>query len=415
MATTIVGTAPGPLAAQSAEDDDTGTIWMTIGANRSDNIRQAPVLEQSGSYKSLGLVSDWNHTSSRLDASLSSDLEYRDYSVDEIPNEVYGFADLSLEVHAVPERFSWLASSRIAQARPDAFQIDRPENREAVHILSTGPRLLLPMGRRTSFRLERVETRRSVDHQPLFDSDVGATTLAVLRRVSETTEVSLQSIRRDIEYSDPMLDKELSSTYLSFDRVLVNGTTSIAIGSSTVDFGQDDRSTTFVDAEWIRQLGTRSRMTLSFGRDFVDSFQDSDYYDQVDLILSADVYKREALGLDFELDFSRSNLRVGAHSAKLSYVVDNAFDHEEETISADFLRSISSRLELGFGAYLSGREYRQLAIDDDHKAWQVSLRRLFTGPFSLRFVFDHLKREGLQSRGIDENTISVHLRYDIKG
>src|SRR5690349_16375142 len=79
-------------------------VWY--GHVESDNLERTPGGEE-GSYESVGLLLGLERTSTRLDANIDADLEYRRYSLNTLDSETVGTLNAAADVAIVQDRFSW--------------------------------------------------------------------------------------------------------------------------------------------------------------------------------------------------------------------------------------------------------------------------------------------------------------------
>ena len=398
---------------EATPPDQTGVFSLRVGGGRSDNVRRVPVMEESGSYTAVGFLLDLNRESRRLEADLTADIEQRIYSIADIEDELYGFLDASVEVQALPERVSWFISDSYFQGRPDPFAIDTPENREQINVFSTGPRFNLPLGRRTFLRLSATASKQSLEETSELDSDIHAAEVGLFRALNITTEIGFTVSTRDVEYDLPSRDNEIDSAYLSYRRELATGEASVAIGQSKVYFGANDDSTPFVDITWARDVGARSRLTLSLGNEYVDALENVQSGSSADPLLNADVYEQTSVESAYAIEASRTTISIGASLIEARYANNVFLDNDESRLNIALQRSLSPQLELGLRASVSRREFQQSGTEDNFSSWQLSLRQNFARRLSFEFSYENISQDGLQAGDIAENEIRLFFQYTL--
>src|SRR5688572_27813491 len=112
-------------------------VWY--GHVESDNLERTTGGDE-GSYESVGLLLGLERASTRLDASIDANLEYRRYSLDTLDDETVGTLNAAADVDLVQDRFSWTFTDDYGQGITDPFSGLGPGNREKVNVIATGPR-----------------------------------------------------------------------------------------------------------------------------------------------------------------------------------------------------------------------------------------------------------------------------------
>lgn len=403
------------IAPSGAGGEDTDAIALRFGASHSDNIREVAQMPESGAYSLLGLISDWSRSGLRLSAAMNADLEYRNYSVSGLENELYGYASIIADVGIMPERFIWQFAEYIANGRPDAFAYDTPDNRDVVNVFSTGPRLNLPLGQRTSMSLQANAESRSVKDDPTLDSDVLDASLSATRQIRPTADVGLHLSDRDIEYEQSRQEAEILAAYLSYSRTLPRGSASIAVGQSEFDDGVRSDSTPYLHIDWASEIGTRSNWSVAVSQQFIDAFQDANFVDGADLILSDDIYEYRALQFGFDTQVGRNDISLSTSFGESEYSSDISLNNDELIMNVGWNRAVAARLSVGLDLMRWKRDYVELGRKDDDIRRTIYVQRDFAGPFSLEFSYERRALAGLDEGEVKDDAISVYFDYALSG
>jgi hypothetical protein len=397
---------------------------LRFGAGYSDNAFRTQINQESSSYKAMGLFFDVVRDGTRFDSTFTGDVERRNYSDPNIPNEPVGSINARIDVEVVPERFAWRFDDSYGQGRVNPFQVIGPTNRQEINVFSTGPQLTLPLGSRTSMRLNGTHERRRFDNTGQLDSDSDEVLLGVFRSVSQTTEVGLSWIRREITYSDVLPDWNDDTVFLSYRRQLATGSAAVSIGENSVSIAGAETSGPLFEADWTRQLGSRSELRVGARRDFIDPgqrFLNNNTVGNVgplgptDVFLGAGVYEYSEVSVGNTTEFVRTTVAVGMYAGKNRYDSNAALDSDESRAYVSVERTIGPEMFLGLAATVYETEYLTAGNATDDELGQLWLRKEFGRRLSLQFAYSHYSRDaqGFTANSYDENIYQVTLGLDL--
>jgi hypothetical protein len=262
------------LAVAGAGSAGAATVeWEgSAGLGHSDNITRALQDKQSATIGSLGMRFGLNETTRRVDADLSGDLEWLNYSGSSYSSEVTGNAAGHARVGLVEDRLFWNIEDSFGQTRRDQFSVPTPENREHINFFSTGPDLRLLLGDQTYLQLGGRYARVDYEHSP-GDSQRFGGTLGLQRDLSAISQVSLNGSHQRIEPRGesflPAYDR--SSAYLRY--AIAGARTSLAadVGGNRVKGGVFDSDGALIRLELSREVGAFSQVTARLGSELTDS------------------------------------------------------------------------------------------------------------------------------------------------
>jgi hypothetical protein len=418
-----VNAQPQQAGEVGANAEENTEVILLLGTGRSNNVFRAPANTRSGSYKYVGLDLDVVRSRPRLNASIAGDMELRDYSISTMENERVGILGGSLELLAVPDRFSWVVNGRTGQGRTNPFQVESPENREDIDIFNTGPRFIFPIGQRTAIRLDATAGTRSFEKTKALDSDTTEVQAGLYRAVSSTTEFGVVVSSREVEYDLSQFDNDVERAYLSYVKQLSTGSATLAVGSNRVDFGDRTESRPYLDLAWEREIGTRSVLTTTLTNRFVDAgdgledqLQILDFTAETpegNILLSQDVYEVSGLFTGLTIEGSRTQFLIGGGISESRYETAFGLDSDDAQLNFGVVRQVSMQLEIGADVFAQRREFKTTAQKDNDKFGEIWLARDFAGPFSVRVGISRNTRSGTNNLSYDEDTVTLSFRYEI--
>lgn len=177
---------------------------IEAGAERSDNIGRTDTDELNETTGILGLGLNIITNRPRLASNIVADLEYRDYLDREFESEISGGLNGRVDFAFIPERFDWVVEDSYGQIARNRQVADRPDNREQINYLSTGPELTLPLGARTELLLSGRWTDTYLE-ESLQDNQATLGSVSLVRTFSETTSMSLDAGASQTEFDESEL------------------------------------------------------------------------------------------------------------------------------------------------------------------------------------------------------------------
>lgn len=411
------------VMAQDNDDNRSNIFAVRLGGGSSDNIYRDPTAEKSGSYSAVGMNMDFLHETRRVDARLFGDLELRSYSESGIDNERLGSIDASAEIFAVPEKFSWFFGDTSGNGRTNPFRPDGPGNREKIDVYSTGPRLDLPIGARTSFRGSAIVGQRRFGDSNRLDSDTTTSDIGFFRGLSSTAEIGFGASQRKVEYDVSALDNDITSAYVSYDRQLASGRASIKLGTSQLEFATIDDTTALIELFWARDVGARSQLSVSLGNDYndvADAFRfGADLRDlEVDpldngLLLTADVYESTAGTLTYQINGDRTRVNVAGTFFENDYSTNDIYDNDGHQLRVSVQRDLSQEMAVGALLVQIQRDFKEPVQNNKDGRLEIYLRRQFGRRFSMEINLQRNSRSGGVNVDYDENVAEIFFQYDL--
>lgn len=389
-------------------------ISVTFSGGRTDNVLQAGTNEISATYTAPGVVMDIARERRRMRYTVTSDLEFREYSSSLVDDELWGTLNAELELRAIPDRLSWLFQDNFGQGRQNAFLASGPGNRERINVITTGPALFIPFAGINELRASLLTGQRTFDSSGQFDGDTLHSEAGVFRRLSPTTEVGFSVSQREVEYDNPVFDNEIDNIFITYTKELASGSASLRVGTSEVDMGALSDDAALVDLSWVRNLGARSALQLDLANGFVDAGDEFRGGDATqDQFLNVDVYERTGAGAAFTIRGNRSLLRLGARIGEDRYQNQLILDNESFSLQVNYERQVSPRMRLALAANSREVDFSSLNRTDKDYIYSVSVARDFGQRMNLNIQLEHDTRSSNFFGEFDENTIIFALQFNL--
>lgn len=413
---------PGLTYAQGADAD---LYWsLRGGLEYTDNAGRASVDEQSETVGIAGFALGLNTDRPRLDAGVDANLEYREYLDDTFDSEVVGGVDGLVSYAFIPERFVWVLTDNFAQISNDRSSADTPDNRQNVNYLSTGPDITVPVGARSFVQLSG---RYSDTYYEVSDADHEGLTgsLALGRRLSDITEVSLNGSTTEVEYDDEAFaEYRLDQAFLRWSAVSERTTFILDGGYNVVEQDDDDSGGALARLDFSRAVTTRSRLGLRIGTEFATAGQGLRLDQNLtgiengtdDAIAASDPYQLNYAYLTWTTDRERGAFSFGLNARSEDHEVQTLEDRDVYGATVTFSRQLSRRLDgLLTGSYRQ-EELVNTGFEFDEWGVTVGLNWSLGERVSLNLRvqhFDGSSEDG--TRDYDENRAFLAIVYSRSG
>lgn len=383
------------------------TVWL--GHAQSDNVaRAAGAGSGRGAYNSFGTSFNLERDHGRFQGSLVGSSEYRAYKDDVAEDERVGNVAATADIAIVPERFSWLIGESYVQGRSDPFGADTVENRENVSVFATGPDVNLRLGDRTLLGFSGTYSERSYEESTYIDGEMLAAEMGLYRQISPTTVVGIVASATEVEYetaTTPAYD--IDAAYLSYERSLASGNVSVSFGGNELTTAQATVQEPYFELNWARVLAARSTLTLTATSGFTDSGRLLELRpDQVaiDVLLSTDATNRRQVGLEYEWDFTRTTLLVGAAVLTDEFERETALDSDGTEAHIDVTHEVTRLLSLGVSLVNVRRDFTVTGQENEESFARLWLSRRLGEKFLLEAHVQRSEHPGVYTERLYQLT-----------
>ncbi len=413
---------PGLTYAQSVDAD---LFWsLRGGVEYTDNVSRTEVDEQSETVGIAGFSLGLNTDRPRLDAGVNANLEYRKYLDDTFDSEIVGGLDGIASYAFIPERFIWVLTDNFAQIANERSLADTPANRQNVNYLSTGPDITVPVGARSYVRLsgrysDTYYETSDADHEGLTGS------LALARRLSDITEISLNGATTKIEYDDEAFaEYRLDQAFLRWSTVSERTTFILDGGYNVVEQDDDESGGALARLDVSRAVTARSRLGLSVGTEFATAGQGLRRDQELtgietgadDAVALSDPFQLNYAYLTWTTDRDRSALSFGLNARSEDHEVQTLEDRDVYGATATVSRQLSRRLDGLLSGSYRHEELVNAGFEFDEWGVTLGLNWLVGERVSLNLRLQHFDGSSEDgTRDYDENRAFLGIVYSRSG
>jgi hypothetical protein len=414
VATAVGGTsfaqAPVPAqvpAAAPAQRANQLAVWAGYGD--SDNIGRT-VTPVEGTYRSLGLFLGLMRQTTRLDADINSDIEYRTYTDDLFDSETVGALSARALIDAVVDRFAWNFQGNIDQGQQDPFAARGPNNRETMTYLTTGPRLDVPFGR-TSLMITANRSARRFEESVQVDNDTDDYQIALSRLVRPTTVLGLVAGAAETDYEDGLTPSfKIEQLFLRANKTLQNGMLAVDVGTNEVSSDLQSRRDPLLDFSWNRSLATRSTLGITAAQRFTGT---GDMGIGGTAFVTTAPFEQESIGVTYGFAGERTDVTMGVAAGEEDYAGGTTLDNDYESSTFTVSYRAATRLDLGFRYQRYDREFVDTAQSQGDRTAGLWLNRTLGRRFSIALDVSRYEADGVQP--VDETRTEIRFAYSPTG
>lgn len=427
MLTALVAVTLPPAArgqgAAAAGPNATTDLNLRLGVGYSDNVNRSAADPLSSQFQFLGFRSNYFRNGNRLDLSLVSDVMVRDYEVETVPSEPVGSVNAGLTYDIVPNRVFWQLNDYYGQGTVNQFAASAVDTRQEINVISTGPRVQLPLGPRTNLTGGAAKSKNDFGGVGNLDFERTDYDLQLDRNLNPTTRLGIGANVRDLEFDiGGVGDSERTTVFLSYFRDLATGSFSVRGGRTSVEFAGAELDTPFMNITWARDVGARSRLTLGLNRDYADAadifIRNTAFLNngpsQGDVILDRNLIEFTRGQVNLAVTYPRTTWSFGSTIGELRYEQDPSLDNDELSLFAGVARQVRARLRASLFLRSYEREYLERGITNR----DIDLRLSFTQQLGRRyfingFLYRASRRGTAATFPYEESGIQLSLGIDL--
>jgi hypothetical protein len=384
------------------EDDEGLNFAVTAGGSWSDNIGRVATDEEDGTVGRAGLLLGYNERSRRLETKVDTNVSYEHYFDDTFDDEVVGGVNGTLTASIVPERFKWFVQENFGQITTDPFAADTPENRENINYFTTGPDFAFGLGNAFTAALSGRYSSTTYETSELDSERYGAT-LALIRRLSGTTSLSLNATGESIEFEDTTLNNDYDR-YQAFLRYNVQGSRTallLDVGYTKLEFDSQESDGLLAKVSISRRVSASSIVTVGAGTQFSDAgdlFRDTQGQRGVQLggesvLATGDPFQSRFASLGWAFERNRTALGLSAQYSEEEFENLTSADRTLTTWGGYFNRELSRAAELRLYGTLQEEKFDQLDFQDDETQLGAALAWDVGRTLELRLQYDRYDRD----------------------
>jgi hypothetical protein len=428
----LPGARTPEAASQAPAADAAARPQLRVGLSlgRTDNVgRNTSEVPSDLTILDLGFNARTDQR--RLKGALLGDLEFRHYGADTLieDHEVFGSVDGKLGISLVPQRFVWDFEENYGQTRIDPLQPVGPNNRQRTVVVSTGPRLDVPLGGRNALQLAAQLAERTYESSNQLDGRTTSARLGFSHALDTVTKLSVTFDSSRNEFDNDQQAYEFRILSVAYAKTLATGDAEVRIGRGKVDIGAESTPTTVGRIEWRRNIGTRSRLNLWAGRELTDAGELFRYGGIVGggataadlsavtsvfgandsrlsgIALSNSPLRRSTVGTRVDLLGRALTVRIGASVARDRFELDDTLDNDSTTLELSLGRDFARRWNGDLRFSVVRQDFAIATRDNEDRASRLMVTRKLASRSRVSVVLERNRRDG----GVGLYTETVYL------
>lgn len=402
--------------ASRAEEFD---LTLRASAGYSDNINRTSTDETSSDVFGPGFDIEYQETTRRLDANVSGNLDYLNYTAKGLDSQLVGnfYGDVSYGF--VPETFVWNVSESYGQGRADLFQPSSPQNTEGVNYFSTGPEVTLQLSDRM-FVTANAQYANAWYQDQDTDSNQYGGGVSLGRSLSQATKVQAAVQYLKINYMDPNAaqDTDLWQYYLGYSAKGARSTLDVNAGYRTFDDGTGSEGGPLVRFNLSRQLSAYTTVFLLGGDEYNDSASQltgdlstpgnpGGTNDYANGEIFVDIYGGGGI------TFSRMRTRIGATVTyhDQNYVQSSANDVHRWDFNGNIERDLTRAWTAGFRFWYYHEDYTNADYSDAELDYGLYADWQFARTLALSVEWDRWQSSASDQPDANENQYWLRLNW----
>ena len=390
------------MVANAAEYD--ASVRAGIGA--SDNIARAAQNDVNETITTLGFDFAVSEQTSRMDLDLRSQFDYVDYSDGTFDSEWIGGLAGLVRFTMIDERLIWIVRDNFGQALRDPLQPARPNNRENVNYLTTGPSIRLLSGSRNSIDVDLRYTRFDFELRP-NDNERLSAALSVGREISRESKLSINLKAERVEFDNGGLTAPIEEheAYARYEILGNRSTLGFEVGYNEVEFAGSEGDGILARVDYSRQTSANGEVTISGGSQFSDQgnifrfYNDitSNLHETTDISDSPAPFQNNFFALAYTLDQARYSIDASIDWNQEDYTDGQGIDRDvirgNLVLSREVTRTIFAGAKIGF----MRREYKNLLQPrrDDDLILGLNIGYRISAGFDLAIEYQHFQRNSI--------------------
>jgi hypothetical protein len=419
----------GGVTAATCATADVFDWAVRAGATYSDNIARDAVGKQAETVVEGGLKLAVTEKRPWLDATLASDFQYETYLNHTFKNDVLGGANGTARVILVPGRVSWTLQDNFGQTSVDPVAVETPANRQNTNVVTTGPDLTIPFGRRMDLNVVGRYSEASYG-TTLADNNQILGSVALIRHIAATSSVSLNATSQRITYAQNSINPSYKQqdAYLKLDSDRPRTTVDLRIGVTRLEELGHSTSGLLARLSLARVLSPRSKISIDGGVQFADSaasFLQTQSLGGIVLgnanaVVSTDPYRSEFGAVNWTVTSNAVSAIFRAEWDRERHRTQSILDRDSLGGRMTISRKVSPQFTMGLEGGYTRQEFREAgATVSDWSAaalltWRLSIRLYLEGKAGRYQGDGHstlLTPIGNGTQNYVENRASVTLSY----
>lgn len=413
--TLLVSLFVAPAALGQNTDLD---VEFNLGIGQTDNVARTATNELDETIGMVGLEFDLEHESRKLEADIRSRFSYLEYFDDTFDSELIGGFAGNAQYQFLEDRFFWDLQYNWGQQLQDNFQPARPDNRENITMVTTGPTYIQPIGDRNFIGLEASYTTLDYEFQP-FDFDRGLGAVRFGREVADDTFLSLNLSTQRVEFDNSTFAPyDYQEYFIRYD--LQDGRNVIIanLGHTSVEAGGVEGDGVLFAFDWTRQITARTSLQLVAGSRYSDQGDIFQIFQSSTQSVGAtgnfsplgQPFRNNFASLGFQFDADRTSVGVNAFTSQEEYeLIDDTFapNRDFSSIDLEIGREMTRKFFIRFVGTYRVVNYDLNDRKDEDSQGSIRFGYRFNPAFNISVQYSHLRRDSTDtfSESIENRTV----------
>ena len=376
---------------------------LAVGVGYSDNISRVDASRDIDEVITAAVLTlNLEEKSERLDLNAQSSVSLVSYQDNTFDDETFGFITASALIRLSKQNFSWFFAENLGQVVINPLQAETPDNRENMNYFTTGPRLSLPLGARTRFKLDGNFSDVQYEKRTLDNQRFGGL-IGIERELSPSQSLSFIVEGDRIEYDDapPNAPVDKQSAYLRLQTTAPRSQFSLNLGWNQVERAGNKGDGLLAELDWSRQISAQSAFSFHFGTRFSDAGDifrfiqsiDSRRADTQDIQTVSDPFQLETASIRYTFNQSRTRFSIDAFYEKENYESLSNLDRDRTGFRLNLARDLTRSLNITLFTRLSYRDYANTARSDDDSIYGFRLRWDISRRLGLNLTVQRMERD----------------------
>tara|TARA_R110002096_G_scaffold6305_4_gene29243 strand:- start:717 stop:2033 length:1317 start_codon:yes stop_codon:yes gene_type:complete len=412
------------LVAQAALGQTTDIdVEVSVGLGETDNVARTAVNEIDETIGMVGLDLDLDYESRKLEADIRSRFSYLEYFDDTFDSELIGGFAGNAQYQFFEDRFFWDLQYNWGQQLQDNFQPARPDNRENISLLTTGPTFVQPIGDRNFISVEASYSTLDYEFQP-FDFERGLGAVRFGREVANNTFLSMNLSTQRVEFDNSAFPPyDFQEMFVRYDFDDGRNTISANLGHTSVEAAGLEGDGVLFSFDWMRQITARTVLQFNAGSRYSDQgdifqiFQSSTQSVGTTGNFSplGQPFRNNFASAGLQFDADRTSVGLTAFTSQEDYeLIDDSFapNRDFSSIELEIGREVTRKIFIRIAGVYRVVNYDLNDRKDEDSQGSIRLGYRFNPAFYVSLQYSHLRREStdLFSESVENRTV-LQLSY----
>lgn len=416
------------------------SLYTTV--EHSDNTALTTTNPVSTNVLQPGVNFAYTQQGSTLQANVTGNIEYRDYSGSTFDNQTLAEVAGQMNWSMIPKRLDFTVQEYAGVEPVNSLAANAPNNQQQTNVVALGPTLHFRVGDGMTGDLDLHYINSYASKVTEFNSSRGDTALRIFRDLSPTDQLSGNIDVERVDFNNTTVAGSNYTSYQAYGRYtsrLEQIDIDATLGWSDLDFSQGaSQSSPLARLTIGWRLSPRNTITLNGAYEYADAAQDmlqptnfnvggelvplQPLTEAIDttrggisvgsVIISSDIYKERQLELTYSYRDERLTFSVAPSYSKLDYVNQTTFNQTDKGASLTLDYRLTPTMTVS-GFATGGRlDYDTIARQDKAYRYGVAFTHQLTSHWSWSTsLIRQIQSSNAVGQSYHENEIFLTLVY----